>query len=366
MTEIIKAKDDAALLALIPQLTGYTASESLICVFFSGKRTQGALRVDLPRRRRLADYKTITSNIAASLNRLPHVDGVAIAIYTNASFEAEKGIPFFDFHRHVTSKLADAGFAIKASLCVAADGWGSYFDRDCPQTGRPLAEVTPSVEVEHIDRWNTLPDCAAEDQRTFELELREFGESNRASRSNRELDDVELIELIASRQGDLPRELDIELIWMTQLPSLRDLISLQTAFGKIVGEAVWEQNEEYLQIQQSTGLTMDEVVRRELSAGRVDLDDEFTSLLMGKGRIRPDVQRTELMIARLQRLIALSPQAFRPGPLCVLAYLLWALGLSKAAQIYVMMALEIDPNYGMAHIQFAILDHGMLPEWAYG
>ena len=62
---------------------------------------------------------------------------------------------------------------------------------------------------------------------------------------------------------------------------------------------------------------------------------------------------------------ARAPKSARPAPLCVLAWLHWALGRGSVAGILVEQALTIDPDYGFATLLLTMLDAGRLPDWAF-
>ncbi|HEV7623132.1 MAG TPA: DUF4192 family protein, partial [Amnibacterium sp.] len=48
MTEIVKAARPVDFLRLVPRLVGFRPIESVVLVAFTGKRTQAAMRFDLP------------------------------------------------------------------------------------------------------------------------------------------------------------------------------------------------------------------------------------------------------------------------------------------------------------------------------
>ncbi|MGV8880912.1 MAG: DUF4192 family protein [Rhodoglobus sp.] len=362
MTTVIKATSEADLLRLIPKIAGYTATNSIIVAAFSGKRAGAAFRVNLPARQRLADYRAVSTMIIGLLRRIPNVDGAAVAIYTERTFNDEHGIPLIEFGRHLVTRLMNAGFRIPDAFCVAADGWASYFDNTYPRTGRPLHEIEQEQPLPNIDDWSRLPAVTEGERNDF---LREMQTVDHGA----DLGDttaIDLVELVTEWVGTLPDNLGALFVRLANVPSMRDVACLQIAFGTMVAESVEQSNEELLEIQRREGGSMDDVVLREVAAGRMSLDDEFASLMMGRGRVRPDVARVEHMIVTIQRLVALVSDDDRPGPLCIVSYLLWARGLASAASVYADMALDIAPSYGMALNLRAMLDSNLLPEWTYG
>jgi hypothetical protein len=368
MTEIVKASTDAEFLSLVPELAGYTATNSAVIVAFSGTRAWGAFRVDLPSRARLSDYRVTSTQVLGMLARLPRTDGVAIVLYTDATFEAERGIPWHDFAQHLHDRVRREGYGVANSLCVAADGWASYFDRDRPAGGHPLEEIVPRVDLPDIAAWSRLPEITEEQRVEYLAEVAEIEADGWPVELAEHADSgpVGLVEAIIEWEGVIPLTFGVELMTLASIPPHRDVIMLQIAFGEIVAESVERDNLRYLEIQAETGGSMDDVVRAEIAAGRTRLDDEISGLLMGVGRIRPDAERTARMIGLFRELIAMAPVADRPGPLCILAWLLWARGLGSAAGVHIDQALEIDPGYGMAQLLHTMCSHGRMPEWAFG
>ncbi len=122
MTEIIRAPRAADFLAALPSIVGYTATNRVVPV-----------------------------------------------ICTDATFADERGIPWLDFSRELAKRLRDAGYRTPDELCVAADGWASYFERDYPRDGHPLEEIATSEvgalaleargsDARDISEHSTLPE----------------------------------------------------------------------------------------------------------------------------------------------------------------------------------------------------------------
>lgn len=369
MTDVMKAQSDAEFLGMVPRLAGYTATNSIICAPFAGKRTEAAFRLDLPQRKRTADYRAISSWIIGTLGRMRGVDGVALVIYTDETFEANHGVPWLDFSRYLADSVHKQGFHMPGFLCVAADGWANYFDRDYPREGRPLTEIPAGAPVASIAERTELPQVSEAERYSF-LEMivdlcSGYWPSNLQHIDTS--DDRSFIEVCATwREGELPEAMLALLAEFCQSNAYRDEIALQFAFGMLVADAMAEQNDAYREIQRRDGGTMDDVVLREIEAGRASLDDEFAGLLMGVGRMRPNVERVEHGIQLFKRIVALAPRHYTPNALCIVAWLLWARGLASGAGHFIDQALEIDPEHGMAQLLHTIVANGRLPEWTFG
>jgi hypothetical protein len=339
MTQILRAATDADFLAMTPALVGFTPHNSLVCVMFAGKRSAGALRVDLPARRRTAEYNAVANAAVAIASRNSGTDRLAFVIYTDSTFEAEQGIPWLEFARLCTRRADGAGFGITGSFCVAGDGWGSYRDPEQPRNGHPLSEIEDSPlqqqaadalgeSLPDFDDLGRLPQRNPSSTTAFELARRSSPDSARYGA----LDPVSWVELCAEwSEGDVPLDVLAHLVKLAQAPANRDAMMLQFAFGSMVGEAI----------------------------------DELDGLIMGRGSIGPEVDRVKRAITMLGFATAHMPERMRPAPLCMLSWLSWALGLGSAAGGYVDAALAIDPDYGMGVVLRALYEEGRLPEWAF-
>lgn len=95
--EIIRAASTPDFLAMVTALMGFAPQRSVVCVPFSGKRTaEPVMRVDLSDRRRESEFRNLADYLIGVLSRLRAVDRVAIVIYTDLDFAAERGIPYLD------------------------------------------------------------------------------------------------------------------------------------------------------------------------------------------------------------------------------------------------------------------------------
>lgn len=393
MTQILRAETDADFLAMVPHIAGFTAHESLVVVMLREGRTCGAFRIDLPKRQRTADSRELAGAVVELLKRARGVDLIVPVIYTDATFEAEHGIPRKSFAEDLGERIHRAGFHLNGYFCVAGDGWGSYFDEELPREGHPLAELDDNatvasiantrhddlVDVREIGR---LPQRDAEATAAFFAALAPLLDLRCPDRDMTKVlagvharadrlapygadDPVSWVELCAGFDGDVPIEVLAHLVALAQSASDRDTMMMQFAFGRIVGEAVDAENERLNDLRYERGGTMDDLVASELAAGLLSHDDEFMGLLWGRGSLRPDVDRVKKAIGMLSFAAANVPDFLRTPPLCMIAWLTWTLGLSTAAGSLAKAALEIDPQYGMAHVLLGMLSQGHVPDWAF-
>ena len=356
MREIVRAASDADFLAALPGLAGFSARNSLVVGLFQGRFAVGAFRLDLPERRRTADFREIAEFVVAVASRSIGVDRVCPVVYTDETFEARHGIPWSGFADDVASRIRRSGLCLTGFFCVAADGWGDYLRRR-PATRRPLAEIEGSAlfaAVEPLTDRELIPEIGDRERAAFRS----------AYESVEETDDVgEALERCLAAEQVGARAL-ARIALTLRSPSHRDRCTLQIAFGELVGEVVAQQDDAYRDLQRRRGVSMDDVVRDELGSGRLRHDDEIHGLYLGRGRIRPDPDRMAAGIGLLTRMVACLDDEDRPSPLCMLAWLSWASGLGTLAARYLDLAARIDGGYPMTGLLLTLTRHVPIPEWA--
>ena len=426
MTSVVTTSNAADFLAVVPHLVGFQPLESIVFVAFRGTRTCGAMRFDLPQSRPTdretvddgpADdagstlHKRVATTLVGMLSKLPGVDAVLPVVYTSESFGGvgdaspavvgRGGVPHSAFVRSVVDRFEFSGFRVRDALCVASDGWGSYFDGALPAGGRRLAEIAASRVLDDLPSWRRDPlGAVAELASLPEVAPRESAATARhlerlaavidgsamvdgiASIDDLRSDDVRTGDLLAgdlqagdpaspdpaspdaestvNRLARIPRTLEAILsrepagiepleaafvAALARLPAMRDVVMLQWAFDAATGASVLRDARRY-----ALGVPAGELG----SAG----------LMLGDGP-RPDPARVERAIEALKRVTSLTPPPHRPPLFCMLAWLEWALGRSSVAHAFVVAAEQIDPHYGLAELMRAVLERGMLPEWAF-
>jgi hypothetical protein len=399
MTTVISTPGASDFLALVPRLVGFPPTESIVFVAFRGTRTCAAIRFDLPGPAPAGVHRRIATSMVGVLSRVGEADAVVPVVYTDAPFAADAAPPHADFVDAALERFRFSGFRVRDALCVAGDGWGSYLDPDLPPGGRPLAEITTSPvhdaipaavrdRLGDLESWSALPTIDLVTKERVARRLAALHDSlGRAVLAGDEscplagavkaeddaevqlarwmLDDLTLfaedcIDRVPAQEtgpnadttgGDEPASHRIDvatvalLVHVAQSPALRDVLMLQWAFDLPTGDSVLEDARRYAAGEPVDGLA---------SGG----------LMLDEGR-RPDACRVERAVSLVKVLAASSPRAGRPPLLCMLAWLNWALGRSSVAHRFVSAAEQIDRRYGLAEVLRAVLDRGMLPEWAF-
>ena len=141
---------------------------------------------------------------------------------------------------------------------------------------------------------------------------------------------------------------------------------LQFAFGPVVGEVALEDAAATASRADRTGETIDELVRRESAEGAEDDVSELLGrLLLGQSALRPDAHRVRRGLELVRWVAAHAPVELRTAPLCISAWLAWALGMGSAAGALIDRAVAADPSHSMASLLSTFIRSGVLPEWAF-
>jgi hypothetical protein len=265
-----------------------------------------------------------------------------------------------------------AGFDVKEALCIASDGWGSYFDHVDGAPPRPLALIDDSPVhddslISRLDlstpgeRAELPPDDEA--RRTATAAALDRWRSalaggggpplpNGASGGTIVLDDwsnpVGLAEVALSLDPDELDPSDAAVIVLaTQNPCNRDVLLFDWAWNAEIGRATHRLN---LRFQRGE---------------RTSESDPCALGLAGMNMPVPDPARMRRAIALLRRLTADAPTRDRPPLFTMLAWLHWALGSGSTAGLFIEAARGIDWSYGLAELLDTMLADGMLPEWVF-
>jgi hypothetical protein len=398
MTTIVKAASAAEFLSLVPHLLGFRPTQSLVVIPFTGSRSLGAMRFDLP-----GDEPDAVDRVAATIIgmvcRVAEAEALTAVMYTDARFEDAGRMPHRDLSDALVRRADACGLRVTDSLCVAPDGWGSFLDGDCPHEGRPLADLDdapaataalggperdqtsgarlPDVEPAEMDAVARAlaslgdavallcgPDAAdANTGRRRGRASRTAGTTVAAAEAASAIDDSRRIDPQALAAvctlDDLPTLFESALqwrppalepydaavlVWCLARPALRDIALVQWCGGLAAGDEAldaqlrWEQGEEY--------------------------PAHLAMHMWGEGA-QPDADRLAAALAIARHAAAVAPRELRPGPLATCGWLAWALGRSTHAELYALEACEIDPEHGLAEIVRSFVHAGHLPEWAF-
>jgi hypothetical protein len=325
MTNTLPAQSDAEFLGMIPELAGFTATNSLVCIAMNGLEGYVPFRLDLPAGKRVADARPFASKVIGILSGMRSIDRVAIVIYTDESFAAHRGVPRLGFIRAIAERVHQQGFHFAGLFCVAADGWAECYDDEAPKKGRPLSEIPlPAVALPRAEEVETPEATVAEREAFLELLVDVCsGHWPRALKHIDTRDPWTVIELCATwEEGELPDALLVSLAELTQSTAHCPAIAVTFGFG---------------------------------------LPGDDHELFHGRGRTAPDVARLERGIHLFSRIVALAPRHYAPNALCLLAWMRWALGFSPAASYLVDRVFERAPGHELAEHVEDVIDER--PDW---
>jgi len=355
MARVLKAPSAADFLAIVPEIAGFHPRESLVLVAFDGRRTRGAMRFDLPASDSPAVCARVAATLVGMLSKLEGADGVVPVVYTDAPFGPD--IPRSAIVDAVIERAEQAGFDVRDALCVAGDGWGSYYDPDRPPGGRPLAEIDHSPLRE--ESAAIRPPVAGDQRGDTALPRVDLATVERVARILRELAARPSCERIPTVLDDVPSFLEEVIVGAEQLldasaavvivlaqrAPFRDAVMLQWAFDRDVGDRVAACDDAW-------------------TVNGAPSDPDLAGLMMGEGP-QPDPDRLARAVDLAAAMAARAPRSQRAPLLTVLAWLQWASGRSSVARAHLDAVAVLDPGYGLAGLLGTMLDRGMLPEWAF-
>ncbi|SJN46000.1 hypothetical protein FM104_14445 [Microbacterium esteraromaticum] len=368
MSTVIKATDPAEFLGLVPSLAGFTPRQSLVMLPFHGKRTHGAMRIDLPGTE--IEAETFADVALQALLQVSGVDAVAFVVYTD---ECAVSVPDGTLlpHLAMTEALLDVcvqtGLRLVEALCVTPDGWGDY-----------LTDEARIESLEDIPGPPSLPgigDVSGDQLAGAALPPSNLVEREQVGRALQELTHV----LERHEQGrahigagDNPIALDVAAVILDDLPSFAEaLLEMPSdAAPYSCAALLWCLNRPVLRdailVQWATDLdfgyhALD--AQLEFSDRGSGVPDAVGEVFLGRGS-RPDIDRLGCALEVVRFAIARAPQPAKVGALTAAGWLAWALGRSSHAGEYVDQALAIDPHHSMASLISTMLSAAMLPEWS--
>lgn len=352
--DVLSCRTTADFLAALPHLIGYTASNSLFVVCFTGKRAGRAMRVDLPPDERPSTTLPLLELLSDILGSLEEPDGggaPALVITTDRTFAEAGDAPWRVLARRITRRLRRDGFAPREFCCIASDGWVSYLEPAAPPLGHPLREIEESPisrQAREID--GTIPDLS-------ELGALPRPDRRRTAALTRALEDW--------HQPDCPAIEDATVIALGR--ALRgDTERLTPRMTARLLRAA-EHSDRWLLL--AVGILTRPEFPGELAPDLppgvftdvpIDPDAEPENPIDSVWSIRrlltsltPEFEAHERLRPIRQMLLtaaAEAPESLRPGVLALSAWLWWGSGSQTVAQRQVGLALEIDPAHEISRM----------------
>ena len=366
MTTVMKASGSAEFLGLVPALAGFTPTRSIVLTPFEGKRTYGALRIDLP-----DDDPTAFAEGAVDLiARVERIDALAVVVYTEEHAQPTRDglvLPHGVVVDELLSAAEDRRLGIVDVLCVTPDGWASYLDdepslhaldtirvidptqdasdvRGDQSAGTELADFG-LLMTERVGRASIVLEdviCRARMGREAEVE-HEHPEAVAAASL---LDDIPaLFEAAMDLPDDPPPYVCAALLWLLERPLYRDVALMQWAGDLAVGRRT----------------LASQITHHD--AGTLPGDGAFDTMI-GEGP-RPSIPRLHAALRTVRTLAALAPRRKRIGPLALAAWLSWAQGRPSHTELYLAAVRAIAPEYSFGRLLNDLMVARPLPAWAF-
>lgn len=339
--EVLKCKTTADFLAALPRVVGFTATDSMFVVLFSGKRSGSTLRIDLPPNESPQVTARFLDELCSFLGNLRRQYGhssPAIVISSAQSFAEAQGHPWRRLARRIERRLARDGDRVRELCCIAPDGWVSYLDPVAPRLGRSLDEIAASPfavqgEAVQLDDIGGFGDPPAKEA-TEVQEILSSGVGSEASEGSTGLTPTaEMASLAAALVA--PTELDVQ--------AIAGLIRVADT------EAGWLAITEQLSATAEAFLS-DDALQHSTESQRKEAR-----------------QRLKVASERLVRVVTLAPRELRPAIISACALAWWLRGMQSVAHRQLLVAAEIDPDQKMVGIVrrlFEDMQYPMIPEHA--
>lgn len=355
MTSLVKAKKPAEFLIALPRILGYTPTNSIVIQTFQNRRTAASLRVDLPAAMEQAEPRSIADAIIRLISRVPGVDAILIAIYTDEEWSARDRPPRSALVEAIVTRMASAGLGIVDAMCCSGRAWASYLDAehgvfDDQETTRIESELDSAGaprDVEGVSQGAPpMPDAPSEGRDEVAAAARAITHdtADRARLWEWPTASVLWSDAIESAPSDIPPQAIAALLWSIRDKGIRDCVLMLMAWGGDAGDRAAVDTQ---------------MLRRGVSVP----DGSVLETFVGEGRTSPDGLRVEGAVRLLRHLASLAPRPWQLAPFTMLAWFEWARGQGSAAGDYLDEALSIGPGYELARLFEQLICTGRVPDW---
>ncbi|QIK62757.1 DUF4192 family protein [Leucobacter viscericola] len=369
---VLKCETTADFLAALPQLAGFTATNSIFIVFFSGKRSGSAARIDLPTNEDADDVPSLLEFISSVLQSAGAVGNSdaspGIAIASEQTFVSSGGTPWRKFARRLEQHLGRDDIRLRELCCVAPDGWASYRDSAAPRAGHPLSAIEESpitlearvrgVSQPKLADMGVIPEASAAQITAVATALdalerfvvHEQGTSappRTAEQHNVSTaapfpswfrDTAEVTRALRNESVPLSSELKARLIRTANTPDRWLLLTL----GILTRPEFPCELAQDMSPEAFTGIAID------LDTGEHTVPRVGWSIRRMLSSICPDFsdrERLAIIRSRLLTLISETPRQDRPGLLALSAWVWWLTGTQTVSRKHIAEALSIDPDH---------------------
>lgn len=355
MTSLVKAKKPADFLIALPRILGYTPTNSIVVQTFQNRSTAASLRVDLPPESDVANPLAVADAIIRLISRVPGVDAVLVAIYTDEEWHAPDRPPRPELVQSIVSRMASAGLGILDAMCCSGRTWASYLDAehgdiDDAEAARLDAQLDGAGaprDVETISQGAHPIEPGAAGSRLAVVDAAAAitrDDDERERLWNWSAASVLWTDAAESAPTDIPPQVVAALLWSIRDKGVRDCVLMFLAWGSDAGDRA----------------AIDTQI---LNRGNAVPHGSILETFVGEGRTGPDGLRVEGAVRLLRHLVAVAPRPWQLAPLTMLAWFEWARGQGSAAGDYLEEALSIGPGYELARLFEQLICTGRVPDW---
>ena len=330
---VLRCESTADLLAALPRLVGFTATNSLFVLFFAGKQSGNAIRIDLPESEDPRILTQFIEDLDSSLQDIDDSFGAsepAIVIASAQSFADAGGAPWRRLARSLKRRLERNGVKLRELCCLAPDAWVSYLDHAAPALGRsldeiaasPIAEVRgSSPDLEALGAFLSAPPTkvAAVSAALDTPAVRSHEECAAALVGTSELDDSAIAGIIRAANTEVGCIALIDQLFATAA------VMLQHTHDEPFAPEI----SNHAPRQTPTG--------REATA------------------------RLRLSSERLTTIVPLTPLSMQPAVIAMSALAWWIRGLQSVSHRQIQVALDLDPAHETANIVQRIMNSERFP-----
>jgi hypothetical protein len=355
MTPLVKAKKPSDLLITLPRVLGYTPRNSIVIQTFQKRCTAASLRVDLPSDTHLAKPQAVADAIIRLISRVPGVDAVLIAIYTDEEWPAPDRPPRPELVQSIVTRMASAGLGIVDAMCCSGRTWASYLDAEhgdidaarAERLDAELDEVGAPRDIHEISQGAQPIEPGAARSRRDVVDAAAAitnDDDERERLWNWSAASVLWTDAAESAPTDIPPQVVAALLWSIRDKGVRDCALMFLAWGSDAGDRAANDT-------------------RILRSGNAAPRGSILETFVGEGHTGPDGLRVEGAVRLLRHLVSVAPRPWQLAPLTMLAWFEWARGQGSAAGDYLEDALSIGPGYELARLFEQLICSGRVPDW---
>jgi hypothetical protein len=322
--KIVKAETAADFLFLIPDVLGYTPTDSLLIVVFDeNERTKGAVRFDLP-------HGKITDE--------DFRDHVVHAV-SDVSFDSIILVAYPDQVEDLTELsglincLADKSeeLKIRDAYIVYENEYIDWNSPDMEPRALATRPVTGDQHIEPVPFASSMFGEPGAPEVLYALTKAIEGNWQEPDETLHMCGGVAVMVKSWPAEELTPVSL-ADVILGTNIPAFRDVMLVYILAGREMGDKARVEQEEYNKTHDLSVIT----------TGDVMLGMNYTE--------RPDFDKLRNVIDVMRRAASVAPPFLRSGPLSVAAWLSWIMGNGTHASDYAQLALDFEPDHGLSGV----------------